>query len=214
VIDPADEELAPLAALLCAYAGEAMPRHRLLWALDERFARLAATTSEPMIGQIRLAWWHEALNDEAGVKGRGEPLIDALRDLEAVPPAGLSTWLDGWEAMIGEVDLDAFADGRGGGFFHSLAGETDVPPWLIQAGAAWALWDLSGHVSDPALAAEAIGRAKEKLLPAAPSWPAAWRPMRIAYGLARHDILKRVAAPKRLTPQVYLRLLRVALTAR
>jgi phytoene synthase len=38
--------------------------------------------------------------------------------------------------------------------------------------------------------------------------------MRIAYGLARQDILKGRAAAKRLTPQVYLRLLRVALTAR
>jgi phytoene synthase len=214
VTDPADEELAPLAALLCAYAGEAMPRHQLLWALDARLARLAATTNEPMIGQIRLGWWHEALNDETGVKGRGEPLIDALCDLGMVPPPGLSAWLDGWEALIGETDLDAFAAGRGGGFFHSLVGQADVPPWLVQAGAAWALWDLSGHVSDAALAADAIGRAKAKLLPVTPSWPAAWRPMRIAYGLARHDILRGRAAPKRLTPGLYLRFLRVALTAR
>ncbi|EQB02346.1 hypothetical protein L288_16765 [Sphingobium quisquiliarum P25] len=210
--DLVDTEPSGLAALLSAYAGESMPRHRLLWALDARFAKLAATTSEPMIGQIRLAWWHEALSDEEGVKGRGEPLIDALREIGTIPPAGLSAWLDGWEAMIGDIDLDVYADGRGGGFFHSLAGEAEAPPWLIQAGAVWALWDLSGHVSDRALAADAIERARVKLLSGPLPWPAAWRPMRIAYGLARQDIIKGRAAPGRLTPRLYLRLLRVALS--
>lgn len=203
-----------LASLLSAYAGAGMPRHRLLWALDARLARLAVTTSEPMIGQIRLAWWHDALSDESGVKGRGEPLVDALRAADALPPAGLSAWLDGWEAMIGDIDFDAYASGRGGGLFHSLAGEREVPASLIQAGTAWALWDLSGHVSDPALAAEAINRARGQLLAEAPNWPAAWRPMRIAYGVARYDIIRGRVAAKRLTPCLYLRLLRVALTAR
>ncbi|WP_443019001.1 MULTISPECIES: hypothetical protein [Sphingobium] len=191
-----------------------MARHRLLWTLDARFARLAATTSEPMIGQIRLAWWQEALSDEVGAKGRGEPLIDGLRALGALPPAGLSAWLDGWEAMVGDVNLDAYADGRGGGLFHALAGEGEVSPWLTQAGAAWALWDLSGHVADPSLAVDAISLAREKMPSISQPWPAAWRPMRIAYGLARQDILKGRAAPKRLTPGLYLRLLRVALTTR
>lgn len=207
-------ETAPLALLISAYAADDMPRHRLLWALDTRLARLAATTSEPMIGQIRLAWWHEALSDNSGVKARGEPLVDALRAADALPPAGLSEWLDGWEAMIGDIDLDAYAVGRGGGLFHSLAGECEVPASLIQAGAAWALWDLSGHVNDSALAAEAIDRARGKLLAEAPSWPSAWRPMRIAYGVARQDIIRGRTAPKRLTPWLYLRLLSVALTVR
>jgi phytoene synthase len=208
------DEPSALAALLSAYAGDDMARHRLLWTLDARFARLAATTSEPMIGQIRLAWWQEALSDEAGTQSRGEPLIDGLRTLGALPPAGLSAWLDGWEAMVGDVDLDAYADGRGGGLFHALAGESDVSPWLTQAGAAWALWDLSGHVADPSLAADAIGLAREKMPSFSQPWPAAWRPVRIAYGLARQDILKGRVAPKRLTPGLYLRLLRVAPTTR
>jgi phytoene synthase len=212
--EAAGDEPTALAALLSAYAGEDMTRHRLLWALDERLARLAATTTEPMIGQIRLAWWHEALSDDSGVKGRGEPLIDAMREAHAVPPAGFSAWLDGWEAMIGDVDLDAFAEGRGGGLFHSLAGADEAPDWLVQAGSAWALWDLSGRAVDPVLAVTAIGRAKAKLLAEPRSWPASWRPMRIAYGLARQDILKGRPAPKGLTPGLYLRLLRVALTAR
>ena len=203
-----------MGVLFSAYAGRDMPRHRLLWALDARLARLVATTTEPMIGQIRLAWWNEALTDNSGVKGRGEPLVDALRAAALAPPAGLDAWLDGWEAMIGTVDLDAYATGRGRGLFSALAGQDDIPNWLADAGAVWALWDMSGHVGDSHLAAEAVRRARQRLLASAPDWPAAWRPMRIAYALARHDIIRGRQAPAKLTPRLYLRLVRLALIER
>lgn len=208
------DDLSPLASLLSAYAGPDAPRHRLVWALDARFARLVATTREPMIGQMRLAWWNDALTDESGVKGQGEPLIDAMRELAAAPPYGLSQWLDGWESLIGEVDLPSYAEGRGGGLFRALVGAEDVPLWLAQAGAAWALWDLSGHISDRDMAARAIATAQDYISKERPIWPKAWRPLRIAYHLARHDIEKGRCAPAGLTPALYLRLMRVAFTAR
>ena len=195
-----------LASLLSAYAGQSAPRHRLIWALDARLADIVRTVSEPMIGQIRLAWWQEALTDASGVKGRGEPLVDAMRQAGAAPPPGLSALLDGWEGMIGEVDLDAYAAGRGGGLFQALAGDEQVPEWLLQAGAAWALWDLSGHTGDQRLADEAIARARGRLLDGVPRWPMAWRPMRMAYALARHDIMRGRHAPASLTPRLYLRI--------
>lgn len=208
------DDLSPLTRLLSAHAGPDAPRHRLLWALDARFARLVATTSEPMIGQMRLAWWNDALTDESGVKGQGEPLIDAMRGLGIAPPHGLSQWLDGWEALIGEIDLHAYAEGRGGGLFRALAGRDDIPAWLVQAGAAWALWDLSGHIGDRDVAGRALAMARGYLLREKPVWPAEWRPMRIAYHLARHDIEKGDCAPAGLTPALYLRLMRVALLGR
>ncbi|WP_313809336.1 hypothetical protein [Sphingobium sp.] len=207
-------DLSPLASLLSVYAGEDAPRHRLVWTLDARFARLVATTSEPMIGQMRLAWWNDALTDESGVKGQGEPLIDAMRKLEMAPPHGLSQWLDGWEALIGEVDLLAYAEGRGGGLFRALAGRDDIPSWLVQAGAVWALWDLAGHIGDGAVAGKAVAMARAHLLTGKPVWPGEWRPLRIAYHLARHDIEKGHFSPPGLTPALYLRLMRVALMGR
>lgn len=203
-----------MGALLSAYAGGDAPRHRLLWTLDARLARLAATTSEPMIGRIKLAWWSEALTDPAGVKGQGEPLIEAMRAEGIAPPFGLAEWLDGWEAVMEDVDLDAFATGRGGGLFRSLAQAEIAPEWLIEAGAVWALWDLSGHSGDPEMAARAVARARERLLRDEPRWPAEWRPLRIAYALARHDIMRGKTGPARLTPRLYGRLLRLALIGR
>lgn len=207
-------ELSALASLLSAYAGVEAPRHRLIWMLDARFSRLVATTSEPMIGQMRLAWWNDALTDENGVKGRGEPVIDAIRALGAAPPPGLSRWLDGWEALIGEADLHAYAVGRGGGLFRALAGEDTVPGWLDRAAMVWALWDLSGHVEDAAMADRAIAMARAHIPDQRMPWPAAWRSMRIAYSLARHDIMRGRPAPRGLTPALYLRLMRIALIGR
>ena len=207
-------DITPLASLLSAYAGQDAPRQRLIWTLDARFARLVAPTSEPVIGQMRLAWWSEALMDESGVKGRGEPLIDALRAIGTAPPAGLSPWLDGWEAMIGEIDLPAYAQGRGAGLFRALAGQEDIPDWLERAAMLWALWDLSGHAGDRGLADRAVELARSFTLPRGLKWPKSWRPMRIACQLAHDDIRKGRAAPKGLTPALYLRLMRVALTGR
>lgn len=203
-----------LGSLLSAYAGQERPRHRLLWSLDWKLMRLTVTVTEPMIGRIKLAWWSEALTDETGGQGRGEPLIDAMRAAGVLPLAGLSDWLDGWEALIEGSDIDLFGSGRGGGLFHSLTGEKNVPEWLKDAGAVWSLWDLSGFSRDPVQAKKAIHAARRRLLKHKPAWPPAWRPMRIAYSLAEYDVRRGNVAPKSLTPRLYLRLLRIALTAR
>ncbi|EPR16593.1 hypothetical protein M527_20165 [Sphingobium indicum IP26] len=213
-MDKVSDDLAPLPSLLSAYAGPDAPRHRLVWALDARFSRLVATTSEPVIGQMRMAWWNDALTDESGVRGRGEPLIDAMREIKGLPPCGLSQWLDGWEALIGEVDLPGYAEGRGGGLFRALAGREDMPPWLDRAGAAWALWDLSGHCADRQVAEKAIDLARGYITGGGLPWPKEWRPLRIACQLARRDIEKGRRAPAGLTPALYWRLVRVALLGR
>ena len=212
-------DLAPLPALLAAQAGREFQRHKLIWALDARLAQIVRTTSEPLIGQMRLAWWHDVIFDAQAIKGRGEPIVDALRDHGVVDRSGLVDMLEGWEILIVEQELDRqtlgdYATGRGGGLFHALAGAVDVPDWLIDAGAVWALWDLSGHVSSPELARQALALGKERLLTNTPSWPKAWGPMRIAYSLARSEIVRGRRAPGNLTPSLYMRLIWLMLTKR
>ena len=63
----------PERRLALAYA----PRDRrgalaVLWALDERLGSIVAATREAMLGEIRLAWWR-----------------DALAGLDEITPAGL-----------------------------------------------------------------------------------------------------------------------------
>lgn len=211
--DQQQEAPSAIAALLSGYAGQRASRHRLIWALDQRLARLAATTTEPIIGRIKLAWWSEALTDETGIKGRGEPLVDAMRAASLLPLMGLSDLLDGWEALM-DGDLDGFATGRGAGLFSSLAEQDDVPPWFKEAGAVWALWDLSGHSANAGQAEEPIRKARVRVLDERPSWRKEWRPMRIAYELAKYDVVRGRSAPANLTPRLYLRLIRIAMTTR
>lgn len=216
--------LSPLPALLSAYAGRETAQQRLLWAYDARLADIIRTTTEPMIGQMRLAWWGDALADESGTKGRGEPLLAALRDAGLAGHPGLGAMLDGWEALLGDaapddIALRAFGVDRGGGLFHALAGDERPPESLIHAGAVWALWDLSGHVGSAGEAARAIAVAQTILEAGnmrdwARDWPRAWRPMRLAFGLAAHDVQRGQAAPRSLTPRLYARLLRLALVGR
>ncbi|MEJ7927675.1 hypothetical protein WG908_13025 [Sphingobium sp. AN641] len=202
-----------LTRLLLAH-GDAAGRTRraLAWAYDERLADIIRTTSDPMIGRIRIAWWDEALADPARAKGRGEPLLDALRAAGMAGDAGLRAMLDGWEALlVPQVDADAmrdFAIGRGGGLFTLLSGVDDPPSWLWDAGRLWALWDLSGHLHSAPARAEAVALAG-RLVPALKDarWPAAWKSMRIATALARHDIIRNRPAPPALTPGLYARLL-------
>src|SRR3546814_4442126 len=117
-----------------------------------------------MIGQMRLTWCREALTKDPKGEGSGEPLMDAMRR-QVRPLSGgesLLSTIDGWEVLLQPLPLNysqlvAFAEQRGGGLFRvmsALAG--GGPPWLAQAGMGWALWDLSGHVSDQDTARRAL----------------------------------------------------------
>jgi phytoene/squalene synthetase len=83
-----------LAALL-AYYGEV--------------ARTRAVVSEPMVGQIRLQWWREAVEGAAAGTPRAHPVAEALARLLAtgrVTAAALTALADAREA---DLDDDAFA---------------------------------------------------------------------------------------------------------
>lgn len=201
--------LAPLARLLSAYGSRA---HRLIWAYDARLADIVRTTREPMVGQMRLTWWHEVLSDDARIKGRGDPLVDALRaepDVIAARDA-LLAMIDGWEMLLDPLPLEeaalrGFAEGRGGGLFRALDPQADP-----DAGALWALWDLSGHVGDATTARRAVDLARTYLSADIRGNKA----VRLAARLARHDIARETAGPREMTPRLYARLLRMAMLGR
>ena len=216
----AESEVAPLALLLSAHAGRDAERHRAIWAFDARLAKVARTTSEAAIGQMRLAWWNDVVEDADGRKGRGEPVVDAMRASGAMTAPGLVAMIDGWEVLVVEPEIDAqglrdYAVGRGGGLFRALADAADAPEWLVAAGQLWALWDLIGHVDDPALRDAALTMARD-LLPATEQarWLKEWKPLRIAFTLARQDVLAGQGAPLGISRTLAWRLLRIAIVGR
>jgi hypothetical protein len=213
---------AVLARLLISYApADLRLRQRLAWLLDERLADVVRAAREPMIGAIRMAWWRDALVRDDLTKGRGEPLIEALRALPMTDAdkAAIDRMIDGWSLLVGDKVLDGgalhdFAKARGGGLFHLLAGADGATQAaaLDAAGGQWALWDLAGHVTDEPLARAAIAVAHEVgagggILPSR----RALKPMRLAAQVAQIDIRAGRLPVGGFAPRHYFALLRHAL---
>ncbi|WP_375397901.1 squalene/phytoene synthase family protein [uncultured Sphingomonas sp.] len=198
----------PERALIVSYA-PAGRRDGLaaLLALDAALAGVLRTTRQPLVGQMRLAWWREALERLDRAAAPAEPVLRALA-ADALPHgvrgAALARMVEGWEALLVDpLDLRALqrhAVARGGRLFACITTMLDVPGRrLARFGRGWALADLSRHLSDVALAACAREMAMPRL---ATDWTdrgTAWpRAARAAGGLiiaARLDLADRSPPP-------------------
>lgn len=102
-----------------------------LYAFNVEVARVADLVSEPLVGQIRLQWWREALEGlAAGDKPRTHPVVTALAPLIsagrlAVPP--LLALLDAREAELEPApfrtlaELESYAAATGGALMTAAA---------------------------------------------------------------------------------------------
>ncbi|HEX4846837.1 MAG TPA: hypothetical protein VFV30_01725 [Novosphingobium sp.] len=177
--------------LAMAYApAAARPLTLGLFALDTRLAGIVRQASEPLLGQIRLAWWREQLAADPASTPRGEPLLALLADWGA-RRAALSSLVDGWEALLGgdmllEEGLERFVHARGAAaaLLAQALEQDGVSAEAEQAGRAWAAAELAVRLSDPAERAMALRMA------GAADWgriklPRALRPLAVLHGLAR-----------------------------
>ncbi len=80
------------------------PAFATLWNFDLALADVVATTSEPALGAIRLAWWRERLEElDTGKPPPGEPRLSAIsRQLidRGITGKELSQLEDGWLALL------------------------------------------------------------------------------------------------------------------
>jgi phytoene synthase len=195
----------PERALALSYAGEGRAALAALLALDDALAKLLRTTSEPALGQMRLAWWREALELLDSAPAPAEPV---LRGLAAeVMPRGVSglslvSIVHGWEVLIEEEQLDADAlrrYGEGRGSLFAVAGAVlgaGAGDPLLEAGRGWALADLARNLDAPGEAAEARAQAEPLLAAAAGArWSRAGRALGALAHLARLDLALPAGAP-------------------
>jgi phytoene synthase len=145
----AREILAPEARLALAYTPAAMrPQILAILALDARMAELVRGAREVILGQMRLAWWRDALAADPAGRRQGDPVLAALRAWPG-DDAALSALVDGWEFLLGDEPLtaariDGFAAGRAAAW-AALGGEP-----AARTARRWALADLAGHCRDRA----------------------------------------------------------------
>lgn len=164
------------------------------FALDNALAEIIRQAREPMLAQIRLAWWRDMLLKPAGARPQGNPLVDLVQQWPEESDA-LCGLVDGWESLLVDGPMDAvamevFARARGECFAaiaraSGAGGEREAE----HAGKFWALVDLRQGLSDAderALAQDLAAR----LLPLPRVFPRGLRPLGILSGLA-HRALRR-----------------------
>ena len=187
-------------ALALSYApGSARAGIDALFALDEALGQILQTGREPLVSQMRLTWWHEALTRLDEAEPPAEPILQSLWHAvlpSGIPGARLAMMIEGWEALLEAGPGDAaawqmFADRRGAGLFRIagslLDAQAETP--LETAGRGWALADLSRHLGDRT-AAKAVQAAAQTTLAQVAShrWPRELRPLGAMVRLAMLDM--------------------------
>jgi phytoene synthase len=189
--------------------GYARPQDRAalttLFAIDARLGGIVRGTREPMVGQMRLTWWYEALAALDTAAAPAEPL---LREVAAtLLPRGvtggeLAMLVEGWEPLLDAEVLDEatlldVAASRGGRLFTLAARLLGADDAVATIGEGWALADLAIRWSEPATAARAAALARTRLTTR--RWSRAARPLGALALLAAADLRERRApgSPRR-----------------
>ncbi len=170
---------------------------RALWGLDAALGAVLAGGREPLISQIKLAWWRDSLHKLDALKALGEPVLEAVSNEilpRGVSGAELSALEEGWAVLLSQepltpADLDGYATARGGLVFRYSARLLGAEPALAmeRAGEGWALVDLARH-SNPVDGQAALEAARQRFQAlGSERWPSALRPLGMLAGLARRD---------------------------
>ncbi len=170
-----------------------------LFALDLAFGHVLVTTREPMLGEMRFAWWRETLEKLGRAEPPAEPVLAALST--HVLPAGiggeeLAVMEDGWLVLLDDrldrAALMRHARRRGGVLFELIArrlGVVDINDDLRTAGEGWAFADLSRRLGEPTISALAREEARARLKGwRIPANAGRARPLLALAALARHDV--------------------------
>jgi phytoene synthase len=213
----------PERALALTYAPQsARGALHALWALDATLGGIVRSGTDPMVAQLRLTWWFEALVGLDTASPPAEPILTALAS-EVLPTgvtgAALAVAIDGWEELLAPDPLDddallRFAGARATLTFVTAAAMLGHPDanGVAAAGQGWALIDLARHVRDPALAGRAQALAQDRLADAPRYWPGDLRALGALAMLARGDAglpldrLPPIGAPRRIARMAWHRL--------
>ncbi len=179
-------------ALSYAPSSARLPTLALL-GLDATLARTVGSASEPMLAQLRLSWWREALSRPLDERMEHDPLLSAIASWQGAR-AALAGLVDGWEVLavaevLTESEIRQLASARGDAF-GALAAILQRPAERETAsrlGYCWALADIASHVS----------RAEERELAARLARECGWgrqslsrrmRPLAVLHGLAARAV--------------------------
>ncbi|WP_133365397.1 hypothetical protein [Qipengyuania sediminis] len=170
--------------LALAYApASARAKYHAVLALDARMQRLVLGAREPLLAQMKLAWWRDRTADLASGEHPVIALLSRVWTGGAAPLVGL---VDAWEQVaVGEGGAIAAPRALAAGRERAFAACAQVAPASIEeAGLPWSALTLAARSAAPeALYDLARASGRRKL-------PAALRPLTVLDGLARRAALR------------------------
>ncbi len=165
------------------------------FALDSRLAGIIRQGKEPILAQMRLAWWRETLEKEPAARPSAEPLLEILADWRGEEQA-LAGLAEGWEILLAEPPLSEqqimrFGQARGTAVaaLARLSGQPGHAEPAARAGLLWAMADLAGGVTEPTEREIALSIARGAACAPA-KLPRALRPLAVLAGLARRSVAR------------------------
>lgn len=192
-------QLDPDRTLALTYVpAERRPALAALWRLDAALGAVLAGGREPLISQIKLAWWRDSLAKLDEALPPAEPVLqDVARHVlpRGIRGSQLARMEEGWAILLGSEsltasDLDNYSGARGALLFRHSAQLLGLQMNLKvkRAGEGWALADLARH-SNAVDAKAAMDAARERLSDVAEQrWPKPLRPLGMLAMLARRDV--------------------------
>ncbi|MFU7528618.1 hypothetical protein [Qipengyuania sp. ASV99] len=127
----------------------------ILFELDQRLARIVAATTEPMLGQMRIAWWRDVLAKPAPDRPAGDAVLDGIGAHWMGRERALLDLVDGWEHMLappplGEADAEALISARCEAILAVFGvHDGDTTTSFEAAARVWAIADVTAKVSHP-----------------------------------------------------------------
>ncbi len=178
----------PAIRLALAYARASdRPVFEDLFALDRRLADAVRQASEPIIAQLKLAWWRDRFAQSPTEWPKGEPLLERLAQWHDARDADVSRFgalVDGWEALLADrpfasETIAAFAQGRAEAWSAVALALDEAPHLAMRPALLSAHADLAQFGSS---AEEALGirNAAQDALRSSANWmPRALRPFAV-----------------------------------
>jgi len=162
------------------------------FALDHRLSRIVGAAREPMLAQMRLAWWRDRLKEDAGERPQGDPVLDAIGRCWAGEEKALASLVDGWEEALSDAPvgerMEALGRGRAAAFAATarLCDRATYSSAVERHGELWAAATLMPQAPNDATLAVLQESGRRQL----PRLPRDLRSIAVVGGLSRRALLK------------------------
>lgn len=163
-----------------------------LMVLEAQFEDFVRKASEPVLGQMRLAWWRDRFSDDPANWPKGNPLLAQLANW-GQSASGLGDVVDGWEVLLSARPLSedailSHAGGRAAGW-RALAGRIGAEGEgsdIDRSAQRYALVDFAWSGVEESERAQALALARS--LPRGGRLPRDLRPLAVLDGLTQRAL--------------------------